>query len=428
MASGQDVRAPDVASDATLRARAARVLPWSDGLYGHMGVRGLPAGFPQFHERGDGPLVWDVDGNEYVDLMCSWGPMVLGHHHPIVDEAARDQARRGDALNGPTAAMVELAELLAATADGAAWSMFTKNGTDATTVSVMIARAATQRRYVLAAQGAYHGSAPWCTPRPDGTIFEDRAALEYFEFNDLTTVRAAIARCDADIAAIIVSPFKHDAGFDQELVDQRFASGLRELCDRVGAVLIIDDVRAGFRLDLRGSWAPLGVEPDLTARGKAMGNGHAISAVTGVEALREAATRIYATGSYWYGAVAMAAAAATIKVLRDDDGIEKMHAAGRQLRAGMARQAATHRLAIRQTGPVQMPYLTFRGDVDRQRLSLFAQEALRGGVFLHPAHNWFLSTAHDEAVIDRVLDATDRAFAAVAQQLGPNVEGSAVAR
>jgi len=158
-------------ADNALRARAARVIP--NGMYGHLSVRLLPAEYPQFYDRGRGARVWDVDGNEYVDLMCSYGPVILGHHHPRVDAAARAQQLAADCQNAPSPRMVELAEALTATVAHADWAMFAKNGTDATTLALMIARAATGRRKILAARRSYHGAAPWCTPRPGGVTPED---------------------------------------------------------------------------------------------------------------------------------------------------------------------------------------------------------------------------------------------------------------
>ena len=243
-------------ADAALRRRAAAVIP--GGMYGHQSAGPLPPEYPQFMRSGRGARIWDVDGNEYLDLMCSYGPVVLGHQHPAVERAARQQAELADCQNGPGAVMVELAELLVDTVEHADWAMFAKNGTDATTTCVTIARAQTGRDRILVATGAYHGAAPWCTPRPAGVTAADRVNIGHYTFNDLPSVLAA-AQAGPELAAIVVSPFKHDAGFDQELVDPAFARGLRELCDRTGAALILDDVRCGFRLQLGSSWEPVGV-------------------------------------------------------------------------------------------------------------------------------------------------------------------------
>jgi glutamate-1-semialdehyde 2,1-aminomutase len=405
--------------DAALRARARRVIP--GGMYGHESVATLPPDFPQFLERARGTRLWDVDGREYIDFLCSFGPIVLGHAHPAVEAAAARQRALADCQNTPSARIVELAERLVALIPHADWAMFAKNGTDATTLAVTIARAATGRRKVLLARGAYHGAAPWCTPRPAGTTAEDRAHLVTFGYNDLASLEAAAARAGEDLAAVLVTPFRHDARVDQELCDPAFARGVRTLCDRRGAVLILDDVRAGFRIDLGGSWEPLGVRPDLSAYSKAIANGYALAAVVGRDALRDAAERIYATGSFWFAAVPMAAALATLDTLEREEGIARMVRAGARLREGLAAQARAHGLAITQSGPVQMPFLSFAADVAAgtfDRANVFTGEAARRGVWLHPWHNWFLSAAHSDDDVRQALERTDEAFAAVRARFG----------
>ena len=397
--------------DRALRQRASAVIP--GGMYGHQSARPLPPEYPQFMRGGRGARVWDVDGNSYVDLMCSYGPVVLGHQHPAVEEAARAQAALGDCQNGPGPAMVDLAELLVETVRHADWAMFAKNGTDATTMCCTIARAQTGRKRVLVARGAYHGAAPWCTPRPGGTTPQDRANLGYYTFNDLASAQAAAAQAGDDLAAILVSPFKHDAGYDQELVDPAFARGLRELCDATGAALILDDVRCGFRLHLGSSWEPVGVDPDLSAWSKSIANGHALAAVLGNDRFRGGAQDIYVTGSFWFSAVPMAAAIATIGALRAQGAIEAMERAGTILRDGILGQAKAWELEVNYTGPVQMPYLTFAGDADHELASVFAARAMSRGVYLHPRHNWFVSAALTDDDLAMVLAATDEAFGAV---------------
>ncbi|HEY2076680.1 MAG TPA: aminotransferase class III-fold pyridoxal phosphate-dependent enzyme [Streptosporangiaceae bacterium] len=398
-------------ADEQLRRRARAVIP--GGMYGHQSAGPLPPEYPQFMRAGLGARVWDVDGNEYVDLMCSYGPVVLGHRHPAVEAAAAAQAELADCQNGPGPVMVELAELLVSTVQHADWAMFAKNGTDATTMCCTIARARTGRSRILVATGAYHGAAPWCTPRLAGVTAEDRANLGYYTFNDLASVTAAAAEAGTDLAAIVVSPFKHDAGFDQELVDPAFARGLRELCTQTGAALILDDVRAGFRLHLGSSWEPIGVLPDLSAWSKAIANGHPLAAVLGSGAYADAAASIFVTGSFWFSGTAMAAAIATIGALREERAIEAMDRVGTALRAGILEQAAARGIEINYTGPAAMPYLTFAGDRGHQLASTFAAAAIRAGAYLHPRHNWFISAAMTDADLAKALSATDEAFAAV---------------
>ncbi len=399
-------------ADTALRERARRVIP--GGLWGHLDAAKLPDGYPQYFARAEGCHLYDVDGRRFVDLMCSWGPIVLGHHHPAVEEAARAQAALGDCMNGPAPVLVELAELVVVLVPHADWCLFGKNGTDATTACVTIARAGTQRRKVLIARGAYHGAIPWCSPSVAGVTTEDRAHLLPYDYNDVASLEQAVEQAGGDLAAIVVSAFRHDMGQAQELPTPDFAHRVRALCDAAGAALVLDDVRAGFRLHLGGSWEPLGVRPDLAAWSKAIANGHPLSAVTGAERFRTAATTVFTTGSFWCGSVPMAAAVATLTELRRIDGPAYMRAMGQRLRDGLAERARHRGLSIDQSGPVQMPTLLFADDPEWKRGFAFCAEALRHGVYLHPKHNMFLSCAHTEADIDQVLEAADAGFRHVA--------------
>lgn len=403
-----------IATDALLRERAQRVIP--GGMWGHLNAAKLPPAYPQYFVRGDGCHLWDADGREYVDFMCAWGPMILGYNDRDVDAAAEQQRRQGDVLNGPSARLVELAELMVGTVPHADWAMFQKNGTDATTICAMIARAATRRRKILVATGAYHGAAPWCNPYPQGSTAEDRVHLINYDYNDAASLERAAAEAGDDLAGIFVSAFKHDLGKPHELPTTLFAQTARALCDRAGAALIVDDVRAGLRLHMGGSWELTGVRPDLAAWSKAIANGYALGAVTGNDRFREAAAHVFVTGSFWTGAVAMAAALATIAKLKAIDGPGIMRRRGERLRAGLDAQARAHGVALRQSGPAQMPAIMFDDDPERKKGWLFCTEALKRGVYMHATHTMFLSAAHGEADIDRALSATDAAFAEVARQ------------
>jgi glutamate-1-semialdehyde 2,1-aminomutase len=310
--------------------------------------------------------------------------------------------------------MVELAELLVERVAHADWAMFAKNGSDATTISLMVARAETGRSKVLAAAGAYHGAAPWSTLRMDGVAPEERANLHYYTYNDIASVERAIDEAGAgNVAAIITSPFRHDAGFDQEDVDPAFARRSRELCDELGAALVLDEVRTGFRLNHGGSWEPLGIEPDLSAWSKAIANGYPIAALLGRGRYADAATRIFVTGSFWCQAVPMAAGVATIGALRDEDAVAVMERVGTRLREGFDQLAHEVGVPITQTGPVQMPNLSFPGDEEYTKARAFCAAMLERGVIVHPRHNWFLSAAHDDGDVDRFLEAAQDALHAV---------------
>jgi glutamate-1-semialdehyde 2,1-aminomutase len=401
-----------VSESEALLARARRVVP--GGVYGHQSPRMVVAGsYPYFFERAEGCRVWDVDGNEYIDLMCSYGPIVLGHRHPAVEAAAREQMQRGDCFNAPTRRWVELAERLVEITPFADWAAFAKNGSDVCTWAVAVAREHTGRRKVLKAEGAYHGAHAWCTPVPAGVTPEDTANVVTFVYNDLASLHSAVDAHGDDIAAVIVSPFRHDAFHDQELPAEGFLPGVRHLCDARGIVLILDDVRAGFRLHLGGSGERFGLRPDLACYAKALANGYPLSACVGRAALMAAAERVYFTGSYFTSAVPMAAALACLAEIEASGAIAHMEHVGTLLRRGIEAQAASHGLPIVYSGPPAIPFMSFRDDQKFARSRVFAAACAERGVYLAPYHNWFLSAAHGEADIARVLDVTDEAFAAV---------------
>jgi glutamate-1-semialdehyde 2,1-aminomutase len=394
--------------DSALRDRANKVMP--GGVYGHQSVRLMPDEFPQFFSHAKGARLWDVDGNEYIDYLCAYGPNLFGYGFEPTDRAAAAQQARGDTLTGPSAVMVELAEELVGMVSHADWAVFCKNGTDATTMALVIARAHTGRKTVLVAEHAYHGSAPWCTPRPAGIIAEDRAKVVSFEYNNAQSLQDAFRAHAGDVAAVFASPFKHDVFRNQTEPSREFAYAARQLCDSAGALLVVDDIRAGFRLARDSSWAPLGIRPDLSTWGKCIANGYAISALLGAEAFRAAASDIYVTGSFWFSATAMAAAIETLKHVRESSYLEHIIAVGQTLRSGLSSRAAAHGFALRQTGPVQMPLILFEEDPDFRIGYAWTGECVDRGVYFSPYHNMFLSAAHGEQDVVRTLEIADEAF------------------
>jgi glutamate-1-semialdehyde 2,1-aminomutase len=277
-------------------------------------------------------------------------------------------------------------------------------------MAMVTARAYRDRRKILVAKGTYHGASPWNSPGLKGITAEDRAHIIYFDYNDLDSARDAFRKADGDVAGVFATPFRHEVFADQFLPSLEYAEGLRALCDEADALLIIDEIRTGFRLARESSWAALGVKPDLSAWGKVLGNGYAISALLGGEKLREAASSIYVTGSFWYQAVPMAAAITTLRLIRETDYLERTIAAGEKLRNGIEAQAQATGIAIRQTGPAQMPQILFEDDSDLRKGSFWTGAAARLGVYLHPYHNMFMNAAITDADVAKVLDVTERAF------------------
>jgi glutamate-1-semialdehyde 2,1-aminomutase len=390
--------------------RASRVI--LGGIYGHASpALALPGSFPYYAERAQGCRYWDVDGNEYIDYLCGYGPMILGHQHPEVEAAAARQQRDALCVNHPGAIMVDLAEYLVALVEFSAWAVFGKNGSDMTTWAVQVAREHTKRRKILKVAGAYHGIDPWCTPGHAGLLEEDRAHVHDFNWNDLESFERLLRQFRGDIAGVIMTPFHHPAFQESQMPAPGFWSHIETACRREGIVLILDDIRAGFRLDLGGSHRYFGFEPDLICFCKALANGHALSAALGRRELRSAASKVFLTGSYWNSPPAMAAALACLQIMKREGTPAVLRQRGEQLMQGLVETGARHGYEVSASGPPAVPFLSFADDRSLRRRQRFCAEVAERGAFLHPHHNWFLSSAHTPEDIDATLRMADEAFA-----------------
>ncbi|RDE24663.1 aminotransferase class III-fold pyridoxal phosphate-dependent enzyme [Motiliproteus coralliicola] len=401
--------------DLALRERAQKVFP--AGMYGHMSTTPLPDNYPQFIAKAEGGRIWGVDGYEYIDFLCAYGPNILGYKHPKVEAAVRRQLEQGDCTTGPSPLMLELAEKLVEKGDHANWSLLCKNGSDATNICLMVARAQTGRNTILMAEGTYHGTDPWSSWSKVGITDNARADIITFKYNDCDSLEQAVAKAGDDLAAIIVTPNLHEVFVPQQLVTQEFAQKARQLCNDKGAALILDDVRCSWRFSLGSTWQTLGVLPDLCAMGKTLGNGYALSAVTGNDRFRSGAAECFFTGSYWFSSAAFAASLATMEAIEEENAIERMETAGNQFRAGLADLANGYGFKLDQSGPVQMPLFLFEDDPEYLKGGFFCNEAVKNGVYLHPVHNMFICAEHDKDIVD-ALDRLDGAFKALKAQFG----------
>ena len=407
-----------------LKNRAKRVIP--NGMYGHQSVTNLPDNYPQYYSKANGCKLWDVEGKEYIDYLCAYGPNILGYANKRVDEAVAAQQKTGlDTATGPSKIMVDLAEKFVDMTPGMDWCMFAKNGNDVTTLALTISRAATKKRFVLRQPSGYHGAGSvWTNGRP-GVLSSDTAFQLHYEYNNLESVIAAANTCEAigDIAAIIVGAFDYRYSRDLILPSPSFANGVRKLCDKIGALLIVDDVRAGFRISNQGSWFGMfGIRCDLLCYSKAISNGYALSALLGSKACREeGAEKVFATGSFWFSSCAQVAAYTTISLIEEENVIKEMRKNGRKLIFGLLKQADEIGLKITVSGPDTMPFVTFDGDVpfDRPRAMTFCKECCMGGVLVHPHHNWFLCSEHTSDIIENTLLVTKKAMKTVKMRHPP---------
>ena len=406
------------AKSRALFERASEVVP--GGIYGHVTPALLePGESPYYAARAQGCRYEDVDGNAYLDFMCGYGPIVLGHGHPEVEEAVTRARAAGVCLNHPTETMVELAERLVGLIDFADWAVFAKNGSDVTTWCVQVAREATGRRKILTVEGAYHGWAPWCTPGHGGLLEEDRAHIAQFRWNDSQSLQDAVTRHAGDIAAVMLTPFHHPMYVGSTLPDPEFVEAVNTVCEHEGILLIVDDIRGGFRINLNGSHREFGFTPDLGCYCKALANGYPISAAVGSARLKAAASRVFLTGSYWNGPAEMVAALATLHIIERDDVVGQLRERGTRFMRGLESAAGRAGFDVQLTGPPALPFMTFADDPGYRLRHAFARRCFRAGLFLHPHHNWFLCAAHDDQAIAEALATATQVFEQLAEY-GPD--------
>jgi glutamate-1-semialdehyde 2,1-aminomutase len=385
-------------------------------MYGHLSTRLLPDNYPQFFSSAKGTHIKDVDGKQYLDFMCAFGTNLFGYADEEIDSAYTQRMAQGDTF-AATELVVDLAEEFTSMVSNANWALFCKNGSDATSTALLVARAHTGKEKVVVARGAYHGTASWATERAAGVTQAEQSDRILCDYNDIASLEEAVARAEGNLAAIFATPFKHDIFVDQQRPNVEYAKRARELCDRTGALLVVDDVRAGFRTARDCSWSTIGVDPDMSAWGKCIANGHPISALLGSDKVKDTASEVYVAGSFWCQSAPMAAALITLRRIRSSRYLERLNLLGEALRKGLAAAAAQHGIGFRQSGPPTMPLFLFDDDPDLRKGFFWSGEMLRLGVYVHPWHNMFLNAAMTAADMQFAVSAAEEAFAGLRREL-----------
>lgn len=402
---------------------------------------------PLFFASGSGPRLTDIDGHTYLDYVLGWGPVILGHSHPKLTEAVARRVPLGATFGACHALEYEVAEQVLAAIPGTERALWSNTGSEATQVALRLARAATGRQRFVKVIGHYHGWSdafllgyrPNAAGRFDslGTDGQSTSALDdvsLVRFGDLDGVATVLRDARSDVAAVYVEPVLCNSGVI--MPPDGYLGGLRQLCDETGTVLVFDEVITGFRLAYGGAVERFGVTPDLVVLAKAIAGGYPMSAVAGRASLIDQSTQgVVHAGTYNGNPMVLAAAAATLEVLRGDGVYANFEARGRQLAGGMSAAIARHGLpgAVNQVGSVlQVVFGVTAADTFEQFLAADQEfydrltvNMLRRGVFALPGGRWYISTAHTEPDVARTVEVFDAALAAtVADGRGPVPSGS----
>lgn len=416
-----------------LNVEARRYIP--GGVNSPARAWGAVGGEPLFLSRGSGPHVWDVDGTRYIDYVCSWGPLILGHAHPQVVDAIKRAAKKGTSFGAPTEAESTMARMIVEAFPSMDLVRCVSSGTEAAMSALRLARAFTGRDKIIKFQGGYHGHADALLVAagsgalahgvPDSAGVTDSFAKDTLiaEFNDLASVEAHVQAYPDQIACIIVEPVAGNMGVVPPAAD--FLRGLRRLTSEIDALLLFDEVITGFRVSYGGAQDLYDVSPDITCLGKIIGGGMPVGAYGARQEIMEKVSPLgpmYQAGTLSGNPVAMAAGITTLEILQKPGVYEELESKALRLSDGFQRVFAQAETPLRINRVGSMMTLFFNpGEVtgwpsvsasDKDGFAGFFHRMLDEGVYLPPSpfEAMFVSTAHSEADIDATIEAAERAL------------------
>jgi glutamate-1-semialdehyde 2,1-aminomutase len=424
----------DLSKSKSLFDRAKQVIP--GGVNSPVRAFRAVGGNPVFIKNAKGPYLYDEDGNEYIELINSWGPMILGHAHPLIEEAIKEALTGSPSFGAPTRREVEMAELICIMVPSVEQVRMVNSGTEATMSAIRVARGFTKRDKFIKIEGCYHGhgdsfliaagsgALTFGVPDSPGVTKGTAKDTLIAPFNDLASIEELVHTNRGEVAAIILEPVVGNMGC--VVPQQGYLQGLRKLCDEHGIILIFDEVMTGFRLSQGGAQELYGVTPDMTTLGKIIGGGLPVGAYGGKAEIMNSISPVgpvYQAGTLSGNPLAMAAGMAMLTYLKNNPEVyQQLERSTNRLVEGLKAQCTEANIgfSINHVGSMFTLFFTDKPVVDfnsakSSDTGLFAnffQRMLQEGIYLAPSQfeAMFVSTALNEPIIDRILQASKKAL------------------
>ena len=359
----------------------------------------VPGEYPIYFDSAKGGRVTDVDGNEYIDFLCAYGPIIIGHREEEIDNAVIEQMRNKGfcfSLTQPT--QNKLAAKLIELIPSAEMVVIVKTGSDATTTAIRVARGATERTKIV--RCGYHGWHDWCVEVKGGVpqkLYED---VYEFHYNDLDELEEIMKKHGDEMAAIIVTPVGHPLAEKVQMPKPGFLEGVRALADKYGAALIFDEIRSGFRFGMGGAQKVFGVTPDISTFGKAMANGYPIGAVVGKkEFMKVLADKVFLSSTFFPNSTEQIASLKTIEILERDNILDAVRKKGEYFAKLVEEVIQNCGFDVEFSGAPLMPFITFNKDKEglyKKLRPAFYTELIRRNVFLQPYHHGYIAYRHTD--------------------------------
>lgn len=396
-----------IAKSRELFEKANRLLV--GGGQGHKRPGKVHGRYPIYAVRGEGCRFWDADGNEYIDYLCAYGPMLLGYGNAKVDAAVKAQIDQGMIFNIHHPSELELAETLCELIPSCEMVSFFTGGSGATSGAVKIARAYNGRDKII--RCGYHGWHDWCNTGGRGVpecVNELTLAVPY---DDIDALREVLEANRGEVAVFMLEAFQGDGPTGNYLAD------VKQLCAEHSVVLCFDEVKTGFRFSLGGYQEYVGITPDLSTFGKAPGNGYDIAMVVGKREIMETVSDVWIAATFHGQLLGVTAALATVKEMKATDGIGQIWRQGQKLIDGLNRVVKKHGVDAWMMGMPPMPRLKFNKELEDLKNEFYTETANRG-IYFDPDHCWFVSPVHTDEIIEYTIKASDEAMAAALRTVG----------